>query len=39
MEQAIRRVMDFYQISWDDAVKYYWDEVEACMQLFGMIEE
>ena len=39
MEQAIRYVMDFYQISWDDAVQYYWDEVEACMQLFGMIEE
>jgi hypothetical protein len=33
METAIRFVMDFYQISWDDAVKYYWDEIESYLQL------
>jgi hypothetical protein len=35
MEQAIRFIMDFYQVSWDDAILYYWDEVEAYMKLFG----
>ena len=38
MKQAIYFVMDFYQISWDDAVKYYWDEVEAYMKLVMLTE-
>jgi len=33
MEIAIRFVMEFYRVSWDDAVKYYWDEIESYMQL------
>ena len=33
MEQAIRFIMEFYKVSWDDAVQYYWDEVEAYIKL------
>ena len=33
MTQAIKFVMNFYGISWEDAVNLYWDEVEAYMQL------
>lgn len=35
MEQAIRFIMEFYKVSWDDAVQYYWDEVEAYTKLMG----
>ena len=33
MNKAIKFVMHFYSISWDDAVNLYWDEVEAYMEL------
>ena len=33
MNEAIEFVMQFYNISWDDAVNLYWDEVEAYMEL------
>ena len=33
MEQAIDFVMTFYNISREDAVNYYWDEIEAYMSL------
>ena len=33
MEIAIRFVMEFYQVSWDDAVKYYWDEIKSYLRL------
>jgi len=33
MEQAIDFVMTFYSISKEDAVNYYWDEIEAYMSL------
>ena len=33
MEAAIRFVMEFYQVSREDAVKYYWDEIESYLQL------
>ena len=36
MEQAINFVMDFYQVSRQDVVNYYWDEVESYMRLFGV---
>ena len=39
MEQAIRFVMDFYQVSWDTAVLYYWDEVESYMKLLELKNE
>ena len=39
MEQAIRFVMQFYNISREDAVNYYWDEVESYMNLKMKIEE
>ena len=34
MEQAIHFVMEFYQVSREDAINLYWDEVEATMNLF-----
>ena len=33
MEAAIRFVMEFYWVSREDAVKYYWDEIESYLQL------
>ena len=33
MNQAIEFVMMFYNISWEDAINLYWDEVEAYMLL------
>lgn len=33
MKEAIEFVMKFYNISFDDAVNYYWDEVESYMRL------
>lgn len=33
MNQAIEFVMMFYNISQEDAVNLYWDEVEAYMSL------
>lgn len=33
MTQAIEFVMQFYNISREDAVNLYWDEVEAYMSL------
>ena len=41
MEAAIRFVMEFYNVSRDDAVNYYWDEVESYLRLqehFGVEE-
>jgi hypothetical protein len=32
-ENAIKFVMDFYQVSREIAVELYWDEVEAFMRL------
>lgn len=33
MNEAIEFVMQFYRVSKDDAVNFYWDEVEAYMAL------
>lgn len=33
METAILFVMEFYQVSREDAVKYYQDEIESYLQL------
>ena len=33
METAIRFVMEFYRVSREDAVKYYWDEIESYLRL------
>lgn len=41
METAIRFVMEFYRVSREDAVKYYWDEIESYLRLqehFGVKE-
>jgi len=35
MNEAIEFVMQFYNISHEDAVNLYWDEVEAYMQLLN----
>ncbi len=41
MEKAIEFVMNFYNISRDDAIKLYWDEIEAAMRLIdnGVIDD
>ena len=40
MIESIEFVMKFYNISWNDAINFYWDEVEAYMQLSqGEIDE
>lgn len=33
MEQAINFVANFYGVSREDAIKYYWDEIEAYQRL------
>jgi hypothetical protein len=33
MNEAIEFVMQFYNISRDDAINLYWDEIEAYMEL------
>ena len=33
MEAAIRFVMEFYRVSREDAVKYYWDEIKSYLRL------
>lgn len=35
MEDAIKFVMFFYNVSKEDAVNLYWDEVEAYMELLN----
>jgi NACalpha-BTF3-like transcription factor len=35
MEQAIQLVMEFHNVSREDAVNLYWDEVEAAMRLLA----
>jgi hypothetical protein len=35
MEDAIKFVMFFYNVSRENAVNLYWDEVEAYMQLLN----
>lgn len=35
MNEAIKFIMEFYSVSHDDAVNYYWDEIEAYMQLLA----
>ena len=35
MIEAIEFVMSFYNVSREDAVNLYWDEVEAYMQLLN----
>jgi hypothetical protein len=35
MNEAIEFVMQFYNISKDDAVNLYWDEIEAYMLLIN----
>jgi hypothetical protein len=35
MNEAIEFVMQFYNVSREDAVNLYWDEVEAYMQLLN----
>ncbi len=39
MEEAIRYVMHLYDISREDAVQYYWDEIEAYMELKAKFED
>lgn len=39
MEEAILYVMHLYEISKEDAVQYYWDEVEAYMKLKMKFED
>jgi hypothetical protein len=41
MEKAIEYVMQFYQVSREDTIKLYWDEVEATMRLIdnGVIDD
>lgn len=39
MNEAIEFVMQFYNISRDDAVNLYWDEIEAYMKLITGVEE
>ena len=39
MNQAIEFVMMFYNISWEDAINLYWDEVEAYMALASKMNE
>lgn len=36
MIKAIEFIMAFYNISWEDAVNFYWDEVEAYILLEGL---
>ena len=35
MNEAIEFVMSFYNVSREDAVNLYWDEVEAYMELMN----
>ena len=35
MNEAIKFVMQFYNISREDAVNLYWDEIEAYMELMN----
>ena len=39
MNEAIEFVMKFYNISREDAINLYWDEVEAYMSLISKINE
>ena len=39
MNEAIEFVMSFYNISREDAINLYWDEVEAFMQLIQNTSE
>lgn len=39
MEEAIRFVMQLYDIPREYAIKYYWDEVESYMNLKMKFEE
>jgi len=34
-EQAIEFIMEFYQVTRDEACEFYRDEIEAYMKLFG----
>lgn len=38
MEEAIQFIMEFYQVTREDAVELYGDEIEAYMKLFGIEE-
>ena len=38
MNEAIHFVMQFYNISRDDAITLYWDEIEAYMEI-GLINK
>ena len=39
MEQAISYIMQFYDVSREEAVKYYMDEIEAYMSLRAKFDE
>ena len=39
MNEAIEFVMQFYNISREDAINLYWDEVEAYMYIISKINE
>ena len=39
MNEAIEFVMQFYNISREDAINLYWDEVEAYMSIISKINE
>ena len=36
MIEAIRFIMEFYNVSEQDAILYYWDEIEAYMNLMSL---
>ena len=38
MEQAILFVMELYHVTREDAIKYYWDEIESYIQLKNKFE-
>ena len=37
--EAIRFIMEFYNVSEQDAILYYWDEIESYMSLKLKLDE
>ena len=33
LDEAIEFVMEFYDVTYDDCVAFYWDEIEAYMRI------
>lgn len=38
-EEAIKLVAEFYNVTKEEAIALYWDEVEACMCLLAIEED